>query len=464
MSLVDSQDAMEVTFDWSNFWLVRMLFNLGGYATVIIPGFLFIRYIRNSAYLDKAGSGRVSSLIRLLVEGSSSLLPDHDLSSSSGISRSQCSASDRSLARHCVVLFYCSVGLLSSYLVWGLLQERIMAYNYIDNTSSQSLPSERFTNSQFLVFMNRILAFCVAVVIISMRRQRVHRQPPLYKYSYGSVSNIVSSWCQYEALKFVSFPVQVLAKAAKVIPVMLMGRLVSRRSYSYSDYCTAAAISIGLFLFLETSTSVEQGSARERATTTVSGLILLISYLAFDSFTSNWQAELFHVYRVSSVEMMAGVNVFSVLLTSASLLEQGAFSEAVSFASRHPLFLAHVLVLSATSAVGQLFIFHTISEFGAVTFTIIMTVRQGLAILLSCIVYHHPVSAVGALGILVVFVAIFFRVYIGHTRRKSPVKSTDLGPNTSGPSGPRSTTVAATSPGLKLVKSESYSGTLKNIT
>ena len=219
---------------------------------------------------------------------------------------------------------------------------------------------------------------------------------------------------------------QVLAKAAKVIPVMLMGRIVSRRSYPWSDYATAVAISLGLFAFLETSAGVEGGSRRDLATTSVSGLVLLVGYLAFDSFTSNWQGELFRVYRVSSVEMMAGVNLFSVLLTSASLAEQGAFADAFHFASHHPLFVAHVLVLSATSAVGQLFIFHTIAEFGAVTFTIIMTVRQGLAILLSCIVYQHPVSPVGAIGIIVVFVAIFVRVYLNQTRRKKPIARTTV--------------------------------------
>lgn len=34
------------------------------------------------------------------------------------------------------------------------------------------------------------------------------------------------------------------------------------------------------------------------------------------------------------------------------------------------------IVLSVSSAVGQLFIFYTISKFGAVVFTIMMTVRQ----------------------------------------------------------------------------------------
>jgi len=76
------------------------------------------------------------------------------------------------------------------------------------------------------------------------------------------------------------------------------------------------------------------------------------------------------------------------------------------------------------SAIGQLFIFYTIAQFGAVTFTIIMTIRQGLAILLSCLVYHHPVSIVGVGGILLVFAAIFARIYLSQMKSKPRTRGT----------------------------------------
>ena len=52
-----------------------------------------------------------------------------------------------------VKLALCVVGLHISYLTWGVLQERIMTQQYDGDT---------FTNSQFLVFVNRILAFAIA--------------------------------------------------------------------------------------------------------------------------------------------------------------------------------------------------------------------------------------------------------------------------------------------------------------
>lgn len=61
-----------------------------------------------------------------------------------------------------------------------------------------------------LVFLNRGLSTVLSAVVLFMNEGvRSKKSPPLYKYSYCTVSNIVSSWCQYEALKYVSFPTQV---------------------------------------------------------------------------------------------------------------------------------------------------------------------------------------------------------------------------------------------------------------
>jgi len=151
--------------------------------------------------------GCVSKIIRLFVEGKLPAFPDKVSSATadSAQDRDSRTTDERVLVKQGLLLAFCAGGLLTSYLVWGLLQERIMAFNYSETEST----SERFTNSQFLVFMNRIFALCVAVLVIAIQRRHSSHQPPLYKYSYGSFSNIISSWCQYEALKFVSFPVQV---------------------------------------------------------------------------------------------------------------------------------------------------------------------------------------------------------------------------------------------------------------
>ena len=65
-------------------------------------------------------------------------------------------------------------------------------------------------------------------------------------------SNVVATFCQYEALKYVSFIVQTLGKCAKMIPVMIWGTLVNQKSYKAKDYFIAVVITGGSVLFLTT--------------------------------------------------------------------------------------------------------------------------------------------------------------------------------------------------------------------
>jgi len=366
-----------------------------------------IQYVKSKNYLELGGPGLFRKLVVACVYGAEQTLPDR--AEEKEPLAPPPPAPPLSAGHRAVRLLLCVAGLQVSYLTWGVLQEKIMTKDYSDGAEGSE---GHFGNSQFLVFVNRILAFVMAGAYLLSTRQPRHTAP-LYTYSYCAFSNVMSSWFQYEALKFVSFPTQVLAKASKIIPVMAMGRLVSGKRYEYYEYFTALLISAGMALFL-------LGSAEQRATdhaTTLSGVLLLAGYMGFDAFTSNWQGSLFSQHGMSSVQMMAGVNMWSCLLTSVSLLQQGGFGPCLSFMLRYPVFMWDCVVLSVCSATGQLFIYYTISVFGPVVFIIIMTVRQALAILLSCLLYSHPVTATGALGVSVVFGAVLLRVYCSHRVR-----------------------------------------------
>ena len=127
---------------------------------------------------------------------------------------------------------------------------------------------------------------------------------------------------------------------------------------------------------------------------TFSGAIILLGYTAFDSFISNWQSELFSLYKMSTIQMMFGADLFSCLFTGwPSTIEGGNFLSAVGFMMSHPEFAYHATILSLASATEQVFNFYTIQSFGPVVFTIIMTIRMMLSIMLSCIIYNHPLSA-----------------------------------------------------------------------
>jgi solute carrier family 35 (adenosine 3'-phospho 5'-phosphosulfate transporter), member B2 len=68
---------------------------------------------------------------------------------------------------------------------------------------------------------------------------------------------------------------------------MIMGKCVSSKKYENYEYITAVMISLGMASFLFGQENSSKGSTVVE--TTIPGIILLASYLACDSFTSNWQ-------------------------------------------------------------------------------------------------------------------------------------------------------------------------------
>ncbi|XP_053693287.1 adenosine 3'-phospho 5'-phosphosulfate transporter 1 [Sabethes cyaneus] len=385
-------------------WLLRLSVNTLGYLCVFIPGLLIYKYTRRIKYLERSDKSLFANVIRVCFGSGSEGERGLD-----GRTSDRGSSGKTTTMQDCFLLLYCLLGLMGSYLTWGVLQEKIMTQEYVNADKKKT----HFKDSQFLVFTNRVLGFLITAVYLTVKSQ-LRQRAPLYKYSYASFSNIMSAWFQYEALKFVNFPTQVLAKSCKIIPVMIMGKIVSRNKYEFYEYITAIMISVGMIFFLTGSTD----ESKTTAITTLTGVLLLTFYMIFDSFTSNWQGELFKTYSMSSIQMMCGVNLFSTLFTAASLSMQGGFYSSLHFAAEHPKFVVDCVVLSISSAIGQLFIFYTIATFGAVVFTIIMTLRQAIAILLSCLIYKHSISNLGVFGVLIVFVAIFLRVYCNH-RMKS---------------------------------------------
>ncbi|VDM97123.1 unnamed protein product [Thelazia callipaeda] len=407
----------------SDFWLVRFFFILSGYATVSVPVILLVYYVRRkTASKEYACCNFVDGSFKQLTFLDSFLLkfavgrPDYELMIFDTVKLNTTVPQKTSLMSNCSHLLLCFSGLQITLVSMGYIQEKIMTKGYLSTVDHQLW---KFENTQFLVFVNRVFAifFCVFYLSVNWKREPVHA-PPLYKHSFASLSNTLSSWCQYEALKYVSFPAQIVCKASKVLPTMLMGFIVRGERYGRTECLCAFTLAFGASLFFLSNNSAAFGSNGNLLktfygrVTTISGILLMSGYLLFDAFTLNWQKKLFDVRpRVSRYQMMFGVNIFSMFLCFVTLIEEGAFTAPFRFLATHEGFARDVFLLSLSGALGQVVIYSTIERFGPSVFAIMMTLRQITSILLSTIAYGHPMSAWSILGLSVTFVAIFGSIY-----------------------------------------------------
>ncbi|KAH7676874.1 UAA transporter protein [Dioscorea alata] len=98
------------------------------------------------------------------------------------------------------------VEIMSTLVIYRILQEKIMRVPYGEK-------KEVCRYSLFLVFCN-----CLATSVVSDGSLLASRK------TIDPVTLVYNTTCQYEALKYVSFPVQTLAKCAKMIPVMVKNK------------------------------------------------------------------------------------------------------------------------------------------------------------------------------------------------------------------------------------------------
>jgi len=194
---------------------------------------------------------------------------------------------------------------------------------------------------------------------------------------------------------------------------MIVGKVLNQKNYPRQDYIDAVMITAGIATFMLSSKvppAIDDQNT-QNTSTEILGCLILCSYVTCDSFTSQWQSFVFKKFKIDQFQMMFGLNAFSIFITSIKLYHSGEGLKALKYLHQNSLAMSHVLVLSLTSATGQLFIFYTIKKFGPIVFTIIMMTRQMFSMIISCFFYGHELSKVAFTGAAIVFSTLAYKTH-----------------------------------------------------
>lgn len=269
-----------------------------------------------------------------------------------------------------------------------------------------------FNNSLFLVLANRLFAAAIAAAAIILRRSKsdLSSRAHLGEYAVVSLSNVIATSCQYEALKWLTFPTVTIGKCAKMLPVMLILNWRAGRKYSLDDYGVVAVVLAGCAVMISSGNIVAKRAASADTDTPV-GFLLLIVYLLFDALTSTYQERLFSKYDMSVYNQMLFINVTSATISMAGLAISGGLRRSLLFLVAYPAILRDITMLSLSAVAGQFAISYTIQTFGALLYSGIMTTRQLFSVLLSEVIFKHGLTVMQWVGALMVFAALFYKVF-----------------------------------------------------
>ncbi|KAJ9315783.1 hypothetical protein DTO271D3_4039 [Paecilomyces variotii] len=342
-----------------------------------------------------------------------------------------------------VQLAICVLGIYASFLSWAVLQEAITTTAYPlrpATTEEPEPPTERWT---FSIVLNTIQSSFAAITgflylyFSTPKGQKVPSIFPtrriLFPLILVSISSSLASPFGYASLAHIDYLTFILAKSCKLLPVMFLHLAIFRKRYPLYKYGVVLLVTLGVATFTlyhpGTSKKVAAASANKASSgSSAYGLFLLSINLLLDGLTNTTQDHVFsspHLYtKFSGPQMMVAQNVLSTVLTAVYLLVMpylsnsvilsilplpippstgSELSSAISFLSRHPQALKDVLGFSICGAIGQLFIFHTLSRFSSLLLVTVTVTRKMLTMLLSVFWFGHSLSRGQWLGVALVF-------------------------------------------------------------
>lgn len=244
----------------------------------------------------------------------------------------------------------------------------------------------------------------------------------LWPLSLVAITSSLSSPFGYASLQYVDYITFILAKSCKLIPVMLLHVTLYRKRYPFYKYMVVALVTLGVAIF-----TLHQAPGKKKKgaeSSSIWGLALLGINLMFDGLTNATQDNIYAKFRpYTGQQMMCALNVMSTFLTSAYLLllpyfaqtgigaivgmdlskSSGELYDALAFIQRHPAVGWDILGFAASGALGQVFIFMTLSIFGSLLLVTVTVTRKMLTMILSVVWFGHSLSGMQYLGVGLVF-------------------------------------------------------------
>ncbi|CAG9530253.1 unnamed protein product [Cercopithifilaria johnstoni] len=310
-------------------------------------------------------------------------------------------------------LIFCASGTILCYLWFGIIQESIIKGKY------GSDGKERFTYTQALVFVQCAINAMFAYILRGKTRDSV----PMCTYAVASTSYLFAMVTNNHALQYIPYPTQVLGKSCKPIPIMVFSFLFSNKRYHLKKCCCVLMIvlGVGLFLYKEKADTIHGKSVFNLGF----GELLLLLSLAMDGTTGAIQDRIRQRHKANAHVMMYYMNLFSSLYLLFGVLLTGELFDFTIFVQSYPKVIIKLFTLAAASALGQFFIFKTVTEFSPLTCSVITTTRKLFTMLGSVILFGNTLTQRQFLATGIVFTGLLLDA-IASRKKESTMKFSSL--------------------------------------
>ena len=233
--------------------------------------------------------------------------PENELVTPVNIEELYQEESQSSKTHDLIWLALCFVGIMASFVCYGLL---------LEYTTSGG----RKLHELSFLFVTSGLYTLTAAAGRYVRGETPTTIPPS-RFAILGLTSMGSTFTSVRSLRYVIYPIQVLAKSCKPVPVMLMGTLMGKR-YDLRKYMNVVMIVIGVAFFMgggDNSRGKDDGEEKS-SSSQILGILLLFISLCFDGGTGAYEDKLMSVHSVQPFDLMYNIQLGKTILAGVSLL------------------------------------------------------------------------------------------------------------------------------------------------
>lgn len=272
---------------------------------------------------------------------------------------------------------------------------------------------ERFTCVLALVFVQCVVNYIFAKLMLATFMKQGEDSTRTFYYASCAMTYLLAMVCSNMALQWVSYPTQVIAKSGKPIPVMILGVLLARKSYPLKKYAFVFMVVLGIVMFVYKDSAKSVVQSEESVIGF--GEILVCLSLTMDGLTAAIQDRMRAEHSSKSGHMMLNVNFWSVVYLGVAIVLSGELTQFLGFVERHPEVIWQLTLLSVTSALGQMFIYIMVADFGPLPCSIVTTSRKFFTVLCSVFLFGNTLLLRQWFATVLVFAGLFLDSMYGKT-------------------------------------------------
>jgi len=279
----------------------------------------------------------------------------------------------------------CFFGIMLSFVSYGYLLE-------------YATSGGRKLHELSFLFVTSLVYTITAAAGMHVRDEKPSKIPPA-RFAILGITSMGSTFCSVRSLRYVIFPIQVLAKSCKPVPVMIFGAFLGKK-YPLRKYMNVMVIVGGVALFMGGGSKSNKHSSDQEQSSSAQmfGIFLLFLSLCFDGGTGAYEDKLMRKQKVGPFDLMYNIQLGKTIIAFVGLLVLNQVHIFFQMCQDMGFIL---VALGLTGAMGQVFIFITISKFGALTCSIIGLGRKITTLIVSIYVYKHEVNIVQKTGLLI---------------------------------------------------------------